>query len=98
MALFGNQEEKQAKSAEKARQLMAKYGLENIDPQYAEAVQKIATDLAGSGLSQFGGLLSNDDKAMNRAQTQFTKAILEQNFIMIRQLDQIAYLLEQMQK
>lgn len=95
MALFKSQEEKQAAQAQKAEKILARYGLQNIDPQYADAVQKIAAELAGSGLSEFGALLSNDDKAMNRAQTQFVRAILEQNFIIIRQLDQIAYLLEQ---
>lgn len=95
MALFKSNEERQEAQAQKAAKLMARYGLENIDPQYADAVRKIATELAGSGLSEFGALLSNDDKAMNRAQTQFVRAILEQNFIIIRQLDQISYLLEQ---
>ena len=95
MAIFGNQEEKDAKAAAKAQRVLAKYGLENIDPQYAPAVQEIARDLVGSGLIDFGGLLGNDDKATNRAQTDYIKAIMKQNFIMIRQLDQIAYLLEQ---
>ena len=95
MAIFGNQEEKDAKAAAKAQRVLAKYGLENIDPQYAPAVQEIARDLVGSGLMDFGGLLGNDDKATNRAQTDYIKAIMKQNFIMIRQLDQIAYLLEQ---
>lgn len=95
MALFKSPEEKQAAQAQKAEKLLARYGLQNIDPQYADAVQKIANELAGSGLSEFGALLSNDDKAMNKAQTQFVRAILEQNFIIIRQLDQISYLLEQ---
>lgn len=95
MALFKTPEERQASQEQKVERILARYGLQNIDPQYAEAVQKIALELAGSGLSEFGAILSNDDKAMNRAQTQFTRAILEQNFIIIRQLDQISYLLEQ---
>lgn len=96
MALFGSQEEKEAKAAAKAQRIMAKYGLENIDPQFADAVRDISTSLAGSGMSEFGGLLANDDKAMNKAQTQYVHAIMEQNFIIIRQLDQISYMLEQM--
>ena len=80
---------------DKAQRLLARYGLENIDPQYSEAVEKIARDLLGSGLMDIGSRLSMDGKANNLAQTQYIKAIMEQNFIMIRQLDQIAYLLEQ---
>lgn len=95
MALFRTAEERQAAQLQKAEKILARYGLENIDPQYADAVKKITYELAGSGLSELGALLANDDKAMNKAQTQFVKAILEQNFIIIRQLDQIAYLLEQ---
>ena len=95
MALFKTAEERQAAQLQKAEKILARYGLENIDPQYADAVRRIATELAGSGLSEFGALLANDDKAMNKAQTQFVRAILEQNFIIIRQLDQISYLLEQ---
>lgn len=95
MALFKSAEEKQAAAEAKADRLMAKYGLQNIDPQYVDALRKISTELAGSGLSEFGAMLANDDKAMNKAQTQYVHAILEQNFIIIRQLDQISYLLEQ---
>lgn len=89
MALFNN-----GISEEKAQKLLQRYGLTNVDPQYADALQKIATHLAGSGFSEFGGILSNDDRAVNRAQTQYIHAILEQNFIIIRELDQLIYLLE----
>lgn len=92
MALLGRQKES---TSDKVERLMAKYGLENIDPQYADAIQRIAYDLAGSGLIEFGATLSRDAKAMNEAQTQYVHAILEQNFIIIRELDHIAYLLEQ---
>ena len=91
MALF----DKGQGQEDKTQKLLARYGLENIDPQYADAVRKIARDLSGSGLVDLGSRLSMDGKANNLAQTQYTKAILEQNFIIIRQLDQIAYLLEQ---
>lgn len=93
MALFGGNE-----GNSKQENLMAKYGLENIDPQYVDAVQKIARDLAGSGLTQFGGMLANDQKATARANAQFSKAIVEQNWIIIRQLDGISYMLEQIVK
>lgn len=87
MALFKTPEEKEQIKIQKAQRVLTKYGLEDIDPAYAPAVQEIAQELAGSGLSEFGALLSNDDRAMNRAQTQYVHAIMKQNFIIIRELD-----------
>ena len=87
MALFKSAEEKEQARLEKAQRVLAKYGLEGLNPAYQQAVQEIAQELAGSGLSEFGALLSNDDRAMNRAQTQYVHAIMKQNFIIIRELD-----------
>ena len=74
---------------------MARYGLNEVSPEYAPAVLQIARLLMGSGLSEFGALLTNDLNSTVRAQTQYTDAIMEQNFIIIRQLDKIIKLLEQ---
>lgn len=93
MAIFGKQE----MSDEKAQKVLAKYGLENIDPQYAEAVREIAQELVGTGLMEFGLKLgSGSEKDILKQQAYYQGAILKQNFIMIRQLDQISYMLEQM--
>lgn len=87
MALFNKKSE--TDTSDKTEKLMQKYGLQDVDPKYADTLQKISAHLAGAGLGEFGGMLSNDDKAVNRAQTQYTHAILEQNFIIIRQLDDL---------
>lgn len=93
MAIFG----KQVMSEEKAQRVLSKFGLENIDPQYAEAVQEIAQELVGTGMMEFGLKLgSGSQRDILKQQTYYQGAILKQNFIMIRQLDQIAYMLEQM--
>ena len=92
MALFENGQSQD----DKAYKILAKYGLENIDPQYADAVRKIATDLAGSGLITAGTFLgSGNEKTILKNQVQYMRAMVEQNFIIIRELDQISYLLEQ---
>lgn len=92
MALF----DKGQAQEDKAYRIMAKYGLEDIDPQYADAVKKIASDLAGAGLISAGVYLgAGTEKDILKNQLQYQRAILEQNFIIIRQLDQISYLLEQ---
>ncbi len=95
MALFKSAEEKAEAQAQKEQKVLERFGLQNLTNQEDIAsVRKIATELAGSGLSEFGALLSGNDTAMNKAQTQYVRAVMEQNFIIIRQLDRIASLLE----
>lgn len=94
MGLFKSAEEKAEIQAQKEQKVLEQYGLQNLsDPEDIASVKKIAAELAGSGLSEFGALLSGNDTAMNRAQTQYVRAVMEQNFIIIRQLDRIANLL-----
>ncbi len=87
MALFKSAEQKQV-------DLLEKYGLTNLTNQDdLDSVRKIAQELAGSGLMETGMKLS-----MAKPEFQlpicYQRAIMEQNFIMIRQLDRIAKLLE----
>lgn len=84
---------------DKAAKILKKYGLENIDPQYADAIQDIASELAGTSIVEFGMKLGGGtQRNMLKQQVYYQGAIIKQNFIMIRQLDQIAYLLEQLKK
>ena len=87
MAFFKSAEEKQAN-------LLEKYGLTSLhNAEDIASVQKIAEELAGSGLMEAGLKL-----AMAKAEVQLPislqRAIMEQNFIIIRQLDRIATMLE----
>lgn len=94
MALFNKGQEQP--TDDKVQRLLAKYGLENIDPQYADAVRNISSELLGTGLMSAGATLGGgSEKDILKIQMHYQKALIEQNFIMIRQLDQIAYLLEQ---
>lgn len=94
MALFGGKETKEEKEARQIADLMAKYGLEDLaDPRDKEAVRKIASDLAGSGLMKAGVALSFG-KAEDQLKIGYLSALVEQNWIMIRQLDKIASLLD----
>ena len=95
MGLFKSPEQKQAEYQQKLNNVMAKYGLQDVSPEYAPAVLDIARSLMGSGLIDFGSLLSNDLNGTVRAQTQYVHAIMEQNFIIIRELDRLIQLLEQ---
>ena len=97
MALFGNNKEtKEEKVARKEREILEKYGLENLtDPQDIESVKKIVSELAGTGLMEAGITLGGGNaKDILKIQLYYQRAILEQNFILIRQLDRISSLLE----
>jgi len=86
MALFGNNEEKKE---EKAQALLAKYGLQELsDPRDLEAVKQISYNLMGNKLIELGTALQGN--GADAAKLSYLNAIMEQNFIMIRQLDRIA--------
>lgn len=88
MALFKSAEEKK-------ENLLEKYGLANIsDPQDLASLQKIAQELTGSGLMEAGMKLSMA-RPVDQLPISLQRAIMEQNFIMIRQLDRITELLKQ---
>lgn len=91
MAFFGNNTEKEEKQRQKTQALLEKYNLTDLsNAADIASVQHIATNLAGSGLIDFGSLLSGNEAAMIRVMVQYQRAIMEQNFIMIRQLDRIS--------
>jgi hypothetical protein len=92
MALFKSAEEKAAKAAEKEQKLLEKYNLTALsDPEDIESVRKIVTELVGTGISEVGlALGGGNEKEYMRLQMNFQRAIVEQNFIIIRQLDKIS--------
>lgn len=90
MGLFGNNEEKQE---QKVQALLQKYGLEELtDPRDIQAVRSIATNLAGNKLIEVGAALQGS--STDAAKLSYLNAIMDQNFIMIRQLDRICKALE----
>ncbi len=94
MGLFKSQEEKQQILEEKTKKVLEKYNLTDISTEYTEAIKNINSELAGSGLSELGNLLAPDQNTSLRVHTQFLNAIVQQNWIIIRQLDQINKKLE----
>ena len=95
MALFKTADEKHAGQEKKQEKLLKQYGLEGLsNPEDLASIQKIAAELAGSGLMEAGMKI-----AMAKAEVQlpisYQRAIMEQNFIMIRQRDRIAQLLSE---
>ena len=93
MALFGSTKEtKEEKEARRVQELMQKYGLENISKVDADSIERILGDLAGKNLMRTGLALSGV-KAEDQVKMDYLSAMMEQNWIIIRQLDRISKIL-----
>lgn len=92
--MFGaNKESKEEKATRETAELMSRYGLETLSEKDKESIRKIIGDLSGLGLMKAGILLGG--KAEDTAKLGYLSALVEQNWIMIRQLDQINKKLDQ---
>ena len=88
MALFGNKEGKEEKAARKTAEMLERFGLEELsDERDLSTVKKVAEEMSGNSLIEFGTALSG--KAEDVAKMSYLRAILEQNWIIIRQLDRL---------
>ena len=84
MGLF-NGESKDEKKERKKVEMMQRLGVEGMsDEKDVEAV----AEMSGNSLIEFGTALSG--KGEDVAKISYLRAILEQNFIIIRQLDKIS--------
>lgn len=90
MALFGGKEEKEEKAARKQQEMLKKYRLEELsDPADLESVKRIVAELFGTDIFELDALLTGDVRNMTRIQMYYQRALVEQNFIIIRMLDRI---------
>lgn len=92
MGLFKSAEEKAEIAERKTNEMLAKYGLENLsDPKDVESVRKIVSELTGTGLMETGiALGGGSEKDIAKVQMLYQRAIVEQNFMIIRLLDKLA--------
>lgn len=81
MGLFDSAEDKAAKA-------LAKHHLEEISPKYAQAVQEINNELIGTGAMEMGAKLSFA-KGEELLKISYLRALVEQNWIIIRMLDDL---------
>lgn len=93
MAFFKSPEERADVQAQKDLALLQKYGLENLnDPMTIKTVREMVEGMRGFKWFQTGASLSlQGDKAVDM---QMKKTLIDQNFIIIRQLDNLTKLLE----
>lgn len=88
--MFGNND---AKRQQKTKVILEKYGLQGLsDPKDQQAVYNLAYEMSGSALESIGLFMQGN--SADSAKLDALRALMEQNFIMIRQLDRITKLLE----
>lgn len=96
MALFKSTDDKTTKENEKVMKLLRKYGLENLNEKKdVESVRTIFYGLMGTGMMKAGMTLSLTGKPYEVLPVHYQRAIIEQNWIIIRQLDRLCKLLEE---
>lgn len=95
MALFNSKENKDDKKQQEINKFMEKYQLEEIDDKDLVIIKKIATDLIGNNLLKAGMALSFA-KAEEQAKVSYLSALVNQNWIMIRQLNNISNQLDRL--
>lgn len=87
MALFKH-EDKQAKQDEKIIRMLRQYRLTELtDPDDIESMKQITSGLAGCTMITAGTVLAGTPADV--AKLTLLRAIVEQNFVIIRQLDRL---------
>ncbi|MPW26413.1 hypothetical protein GC105_11495 [Alkalibaculum sp. M08DMB] len=88
MALFGEKKSKEEKEEQKLQQFMDRYQLEDLDKKDLVVLQRIAGDLTGNSLFKAGMALSFA-KAEEQAKVTYLSALVEQNWLIIKQLGRL---------
>lgn len=96
MGLFGDNESAEEKALKKQQAMLAKYRLTELtDPDDIASIRDIMLELAGTGMMEFGAKLGGgNEKNLLKVQMIYQRTLLEQNFIIIRQLDRISKALQ----
>lgn len=94
MGLFGGNEDKKQ---QKVEAMLEKYGLNCLsDPTDIQAVKSISYDLVGNKMIELGVALQGN--GADAAKLSYLNAIMQQNYIIIRQLDRLNQNIEKMEK
>ncbi|HFI0251064.1 TPA: hypothetical protein ACGO6P_000444 [Streptococcus suis] len=87
MGLFGGKKEKEPKKS-KAEIYLEERGVTNLSEESFGQVEKVINDLAGNGLAK-AGLALSFAKVEEQAKVSYLSALVEQNWILISQNQQI---------
>ena len=86
--MFGGKNNKQTKQEKQLEKFMQKYQLEDLDEKDLVVLQRIANDLVGNNLFKVGMALSFA-KAEEQAKVTYLSTLVEQNWMIIRQLSRL---------
>ncbi|HPU63989.1 MAG TPA: hypothetical protein PK304_07525 [Mobilitalea sp.] len=84
MGLFGNKVDRQEQLRQQVQMTINKYGLSDLDERYIEAITEIITSLVGAS-----SILHNGT-AVDNVKMSYLNNLINQNWIIIRQLDEIS--------
>ena len=95
MALFKSKDEKELKKEEKLQKLLEIYKVNNLyNKDDEDSIKEIVSFLSNNNLLELGSFLANDINTVSRVNANYNRAIVEQNFIIIKQLDRLCELLK----
>jgi len=87
--MFGSKEEKAAKQQSKVADYMDQRGLGALSPELTQQIRRIMGSQSGNGWLEAGALLQGDQTT--RAVLNAARIQQEQNWIIIKQLDQLLH-------
>ncbi|WP_051585920.1 hypothetical protein [Caldanaerobius polysaccharolyticus] len=88
MSLFGKKETPEEKQQKELQMFMDRYQLEDLDEKDLIVLRRISQDLAGNKWFKAGMALSFA-KAEEQAKVTYLSALVEQNWMIIRQLSRL---------
>ncbi|HHV38184.1 MAG TPA: hypothetical protein GXX70_01670 [Tepidimicrobium sp.] len=86
--LFGGRNNKESKEDKEMQKFMDRYQLEDLDERDLIVLKRIASDLAGNKFIKAGMALSFA-KVEEQAKITYLSALVEQNWMIIRQLGRL---------
>lgn len=102
MALYSEEAKKAAEQAEKkpsgAEKALAKFRLDGLDPVDAESVRWISGELFANGFLETLSIFSRRTDLPDFVMMKSLRALVEQNWVIIRQLDRLNKTLEKLEK
>lgn len=81
--MFKSKEEREMEKQEKLEEQMKKYNLENLSQEDKEYIKNITNRLMGTGLISLGS------KAEDTAKIELLKLLIEQNWLIVKLLNEI---------
>lgn len=85
---FGKKKSKEEKEQEQLQKFMEKYQLEDLDEKDLVVLKRITSDLAGNNFLK-AGMAFSFAKAEEQAKVTYLSTLVEQNWMIIRQLSRL---------